>query len=181
MELGENIRKLLLAGIGTAAVTVDKSKEILDDLVKKGELTVEEAVEDLKMRTSQIEAIESGNMEVFKDVFSLKYFIRDYSKYLGLNYEDMVDEFNEYLFDYTSKISIEDIKKAKKMKKEEAEEVKRIASPYTIEHKRKFFIPKYMIIIFLLIVLVVAGFFVYRYIDDQQKSEEELIATNLLQ
>ena len=24
----------------------------------------------------------------------------------------MVDEFNEYLFDYTSKISIEDIKKA---------------------------------------------------------------------
>ena len=42
MELGENIRKLLLAGIGTAAVTVDKSKEILDDLVKKGELTVEQ-------------------------------------------------------------------------------------------------------------------------------------------
>lgn len=42
MELGENIRKLLLVGIGTAAVTVDKSKEILDDLVKKGELTVEQ-------------------------------------------------------------------------------------------------------------------------------------------
>ena len=42
MELGENIRKLLLAGIGTAAVTVDKSTEILDDLVKKGELTVEQ-------------------------------------------------------------------------------------------------------------------------------------------
>lgn len=42
MELGENIRKLLLAGIGTAAVTMDKSKEILDDLVKKGELTVEQ-------------------------------------------------------------------------------------------------------------------------------------------
>ena len=42
MELGENIRKLLLAGIGTAAMTVDKSKEILDDLVKKGELTVEQ-------------------------------------------------------------------------------------------------------------------------------------------
>lgn len=42
MELGENIKKLLLAGIGTAAVTMDKSKEILDDLVKKGELTVEQ-------------------------------------------------------------------------------------------------------------------------------------------
>ena len=42
MELGENMKKLLLAGIGTAAVTAEKSKEILDDLVKKGELTVEQ-------------------------------------------------------------------------------------------------------------------------------------------
>ncbi len=42
MELGENIKKLILAGIGTAAVTAEKSKEILDDLVKKGELTVEQ-------------------------------------------------------------------------------------------------------------------------------------------
>ena len=41
MELGEGIKKLLLAGIGTAAVTAEKSKEVLDELVKKGELTVE--------------------------------------------------------------------------------------------------------------------------------------------
>ena len=42
MELGEGIKKLLLAGIGTAAVTAEKSKEVLDELVKKGELTVEQ-------------------------------------------------------------------------------------------------------------------------------------------
>ncbi|MCD8018042.1 MAG: hypothetical protein LUF92_00175 [Clostridiales bacterium] len=42
MDLGENIRKFLLAGIGTAAVTAEKSKEILDEMVKKGELTVEQ-------------------------------------------------------------------------------------------------------------------------------------------
>lgn len=35
-------KKLLLAGIGTAAVTAEKSKEVLDELVKKGELTVEQ-------------------------------------------------------------------------------------------------------------------------------------------
>lgn len=40
--LGENVKKLLLAGIGAAAVTAEKSKDILDDLVKKGELTVEQ-------------------------------------------------------------------------------------------------------------------------------------------
>ena len=31
-----------MAGIGAAATTADKSKEILDDLVKRGELTVEQ-------------------------------------------------------------------------------------------------------------------------------------------
>ncbi len=42
MELGDGLKKILLAGIGTAAVTAEKSREILDDLVKKGELTVEQ-------------------------------------------------------------------------------------------------------------------------------------------
>ena len=42
MELGEGRKKILLVGIGTAAVTAEKSKEILDELVKKGELTVEQ-------------------------------------------------------------------------------------------------------------------------------------------
>lgn len=38
MELGEGLKKILLVGIGTAAVTAEKSKEILDELVKKGGL-----------------------------------------------------------------------------------------------------------------------------------------------
>ena len=35
MELGEGLKKILLVGIGTAAVTAEKSKEILDELVSK--------------------------------------------------------------------------------------------------------------------------------------------------
>ena len=42
MDLGEGIKKLLLAGIGTAAMTAEKSKEVVEQLVKKGELTVEQ-------------------------------------------------------------------------------------------------------------------------------------------
>lgn len=41
-KLGENLKKILLAGVGTVAVTAEKSKEVLDELVKKGELTVEQ-------------------------------------------------------------------------------------------------------------------------------------------
>ena len=41
-DLGDGIRKVFLAGIGALATTVEKGQEIVDDLVKKGELTVEQ-------------------------------------------------------------------------------------------------------------------------------------------
>lgn len=41
-SFGENIKKLLLAGIGAVAVTAEKSKDLLDEMVEKGELTVEQ-------------------------------------------------------------------------------------------------------------------------------------------
>ena len=40
--LGENLKKVMLAGVGAVAVTSEKSKELLDEMVKKGELTVEQ-------------------------------------------------------------------------------------------------------------------------------------------
>ena len=41
-RLGEGLKKLALAGIGTAAYAVEKSVDILDTLAKKGEETVEQ-------------------------------------------------------------------------------------------------------------------------------------------
>lgn len=41
-KLGRGLKKVLLAGIGAVAVTGEKSKELLDEMVKKGELTVEQ-------------------------------------------------------------------------------------------------------------------------------------------
>ena len=56
MELGEGLKKILLVGIGTAAVTAEKSKEILDELVKKGELTVEQGKVKAQIESMQAEA-----------------------------------------------------------------------------------------------------------------------------
>ena len=41
-KLSEGLKKILLAGIGTVAVTAEKSKDVLDEMVKRGELTVEQ-------------------------------------------------------------------------------------------------------------------------------------------
>ena len=90
----------------------------------------------------------------------MKYFIRDYAKYLGLNKEDLVDEFNEYLFDYTSKLSLEEIKKAQKEERKDKIE-KKIKSPYTIERKSGFYVPPVLIytligiLIVLLLILII--------------------------
>ena len=92
-------------------------KEIGEKLKEAREamgITIEEAATDLKIRASQVESIEDGDKDAFKDIFYLKMFIKNYSKYLGLDYDKMVEEFNEYLFDFTSKISIDDIRKAEK-------------------------------------------------------------------
>lgn len=39
-DLGEGLKKVFLAGVGAVALTAEKSKQIADQLVAKGELTV---------------------------------------------------------------------------------------------------------------------------------------------
>jgi cytoskeletal protein RodZ len=126
------------------------------------DVTIEEAANDLKMTPAQIEDIESGNIEAFNDIFYLKYFIRDYSKYLGLNYDDLVDEFNEYLFDYTSKISLAEIKEAKKDAATKDKKEDKVVSPYTLEYKAK---PGRKQIIWIVIsILLIIGAAIYLFI-----------------
>ncbi len=42
LDLGENLRRLILASVGVAAVTKEKGADVLNELVKKGELTIEQ-------------------------------------------------------------------------------------------------------------------------------------------
>lgn len=41
-DLGDGLRKVVLAGIGALATTYEKGSELVDELVKKGEITVEQ-------------------------------------------------------------------------------------------------------------------------------------------
>lgn len=121
-------------------------------------VSIEEAAEDLKMRPSQISSLEEGKKEDFQDVLFLKYFIRDYAKYLGLDSEKLLDEFNEFMFDFTSKISLSDIEKAKE--EIESEKKNEIKSPYTKETKNKINIPKYVFVIIGIVLVIFLGYMV---------------------
>ena len=41
-DITDSFRKLFLAGVGAAAMTAEKSQEVVTEFVKKGELTVEQ-------------------------------------------------------------------------------------------------------------------------------------------
>lgn len=138
-------------------------KEIGEKLKETRELmgiSIDEVAEDLKLRPNQIEAIEIGNMEIFKDIFNLKTLIKEYAKYLGLDFEELIDEFNEYMFDYTSKIDVLEIKQEVK----EIEDKNIIRSPYTIERKDKYLWLKIVLTVLVLIFLLVGGYYIYDHL-----------------
>ncbi|MBQ9013636.1 MAG: helix-turn-helix domain-containing protein [Bacilli bacterium] len=139
-------------------------------------ISVEEAAEDLKIRPAQLENIEEGNKEAFKDVFYLKFFIRDYAKYLGLDYEALTEEFNEYLFDYTSRLSLDDIKKANEKTKKQ---VKKIASPYTLEKKQQRSIPAGLIYALIVLVIAIIIYCIVLIATDSKDNEDETIIINM--
>ena len=109
--------------------------ETLKEAREKIGISIEEASEDLKIRPSQLQEIENGDFKSFKDVFYLKNFIKEYSKYLGLDSVEIIDEFNEFLFDYTSKIPMDKIEEA--IKVAERDRKNEIVSPYTKVNKTK--------------------------------------------
>lgn len=96
-------------------------------------ISLEEVSKDLNIPVIDLTQIEEGNIGSFKDIFVLKKYLCDYSKYLGLNQTEVMDEFNEFMFEKTSKLPMEEISKAvKNIQKEELQE-DRVASPYTRE------------------------------------------------
>lgn len=117
-------------------------------------VSLEEASADLKIRPAILNNIEEGNMGCFKDIFELKDYIREYSKYLGINPDKMVDDFNEYMFEATSKIPVKEIEnQIKEKNKMEATGEIRIMSPY-IDNKSRYKTKNYLLLYLLVIVLV---------------------------
>lgn len=94
-------------------------------------VTLEEVSTDLDIPLILLEQIEDGNMGAFKDIFELKDYIIRYSKYLGLNSDELIDMFNNYMFERTSKIPMDKIENAINERNKEEEKEERVASPYT--------------------------------------------------
>lgn len=93
-------------------------------------ISLEEASNDTEIPLSALEQIEEGAIGSFKDIFKLKEYLIVYAKYLGQDSTSIIDKFNEYMFEYTSKIPVEDLEKAIQQKEQkEIEETIEIGVP----------------------------------------------------
>ena len=133
-------------------------------------VSITEACEDLEFSTSHLETIENGNVKAFKDVYELRDSIKLYAKYLGLNPDKVVDEFNGFLFQHTSKISLDDIIVAQKKR----ETKKKVSSPYTKEYKEKIVLWPIFYAIVGVLLLIGIIYLIFSHINKAPKRVDEL-------
>lgn len=119
-------------------------------------VSLDEVSRDLGIPVLFLEQIEDGSIGSFEDIYELKKMILDYAKYLGLNTETIVNKFNEYMFEYTSKIPMDEIEKAVRDKMREQDDEDRIASPYTRAYPKEKTLPYILTAIGIIILVVLA-------------------------
>lgn len=120
-------------------------------------VSLKEVSEDLNIEEAILENIEDGKSGAFNDVFFLKNCIQEYAKYLGLDAEKVIEEFNEYVFESTSKIPIKEIEKQiLENNKNESEE--KVISPYT-RKERPVKNGLYLLIYISLVILMILAIF----------------------
>ena len=136
-------------------------------------VSLDEAAEDLNLSENVLENIESGNVRAFKDIYALKDDVIAYAKYLGIDSEKIEDEFNEFLFEKTSKISVADIMNAQRVKDEE-ENKRQVISPYTMEYKEKKNLRPIYISILLIFISIIVIYLISLYLNKTPDRVDEL-------
>ncbi len=147
--------------------SVKELGEELSILRKSNGVSKEEASSDLGITLTELECLENGNFKVFKDVYELKRIVLAYAKYLGLPEEKILDEFNDYLFEKTSKISKIDIEELKKQEEEE-----KVSSPYTKVGKTRHDIAP---IVLLIVLLMFISLIVYLVLSFLKNKDDEVV------
>ena len=121
-------------------------------------VSLNEASKDLSIKPEILENIEDGRTGAFKDIYELKEHIASYAKYLGLDEKTLIDEFNEYMFEYTSKIPIKEIEKTIELKIREEKKDDKVISPYT-KTTKKYSNWVYVVIYVVIFLMIIAAIF----------------------
>lgn len=140
-------------------------------------ISKEEVIKDLDITESQLDNLEDGNINAFKDIFFLKETIKKYSKYLNLNEDEIMDMFNDFMFGYTSRIPVDDILEQTREIKilESKNDENKIVSPYTVKRKEKNNAKYAIIYIVSVIILAIIVILIVKYVTDKHVESNRYI------
>lgn len=143
--------------------------EFLKNSRTENGVSIEEAADDLNIAVTQLENIELGNIRAFKDIYVLRDLVKEYGKYLGVETSVIVDEFNDFMFEHTSKISLDDLVEARKNTSGKELEKPRVISPYTKIRKSKIRLThikiKPLIICIAIVVVLIVSVLLWNYFN----------------
>lgn len=104
----DEFKRIFLAGVGSAAYTYEKFSEVVDELVKKGEITMEQgkdlseelkrSVKDTGERIKPItkpelhSILEEINLYIKRDIDEIKFRLNRIEEHLGIKIEDEDEE-----------------------------------------------------------------------------------------
>jgi len=145
--------------------TLKRSREVAG-------ISLEEVSTDLSIPVLYLEQIEDGSIGSFDNIYELKQMILNYAKYLGLNTEEVTKKFNEYMFDYTSKIPMNEIEKAVRKQQKKLELEEKIASPYTRVYPKEKTLPYILAAIGILVLVILAVLWSVKQITIDNRSTE---------
>lgn len=144
-------------------------------------VSIEEAAEDLNFSVTQLENIEDGNIRAFKDVFALRELVKEYGKYLGVETDSIVDEFNDFMFEHTSKISLDDILEARRLaNQKDQEEKNKIVSPYIRIRTPKIRLDKIKIKPLLITIIIVLILFISLFTWFHNQNQKDVVSSELM-
>ena len=117
---------------------MEEIAELLRETREESGIELSEVSKDLDISEIILNNIEDGKIGSFKDIFK------------------MLDEFNEYLFEYTSKIPVKEIEKTIELSTKDNNE--KISSPYTMT-RLKSLKGIYLVVYILIFILVILAIF----------------------
>ena len=145
---------------------------VLLDARESAGLSLDEVSADLSIEKVILENIEDGKTGAFSDIFLLKKYINNYAKYLGLDADKIIDEFNEYVFESTSKIPVKDIEK--KIEEEQKVGEDKVNSPYTRFEKKPNNVLYAFIYILIIFLVIFAAFWAVKQITINNNVASEI-------
>ncbi|MBE6114452.1 MAG: hypothetical protein E7191_05150 [Erysipelotrichaceae bacterium] len=155
-------------------------KKLQEERIKQG-LSLEDMSRKTRFSTMQLEALENGDLDFFKDDISyVKFFIQYYCKALNLNYDDFRDDMDQSMITYTNMLSAKEVEQLRNANEKLQQKIKQ-NGPTKKKQKMDFSLVSLLVIaaLMLLALSFVMGKYIFPNLMDQQGDQDQVINTDL--